>query len=198
MKNFTSGIAFALLFAASPAFAQDGDRPSLSGPHIGIDAVRDSLEANQPTSRIDKSRKGFGGRAHVGYDAVLGGMALIGGEIGIGTGGRTIDQVSLGGGRYKVNPGLTYDATARIGIAPGGRFALYGRTGYRWLKTEQSITGQTIGNFNRKLTEKGFTYGGGAEAAISGNLSVRAEFNRTKFSRDLRQNKISIGASLRF
>jgi outer membrane immunogenic protein len=58
--------------------------------------------------------------------------------------------------------------------------------------------GQTLGNFSRKVTEKGFTYGGGAEYAVSSAVSLRAEFNRTNFSRDLRQNKISLGAAFRF
>jgi outer membrane immunogenic protein len=198
MKRIFAGLITALLVAPIAAQAQDADRSPLAGAHVGIDVVRDSLEANQPTSSRDANRKGFGGRVNVGYDAVIGNIALIGAEIGIGTGGRTVDQASLAGGRYKVDPNLTYDATARLGIAPGGGFALYGRAGYRWLKTEQSVTGQTLGNFSRKVTEKGFTYGGGAEYAVSPNFSLRAEFNHTKFSRDLRQNKISLGAAFRF
>jgi outer membrane immunogenic protein len=198
MKTLFAGMIAAALLVPVAAQAQEGERSPLAGAHIGVDIVRDSLEANQPTSTRDKDRRGFGGRVNVGYDAVIGKIALIGAEIGIGKGGRTVDQASLAGGRYKVDPGLTYDATARLGIAPGGGFALYGRTGYRWLKTEQSVTSQTLGNFSRKLTEKGFTYGGGAEYAVSPNFSLRAEFNHTKFSKDLRQNKISLGAAVRF
>jgi outer membrane immunogenic protein len=198
MKTVFAGMIAAALLAPVAAQAQDGERSPLAGAHIGVDVVRDSLEANQPTSTRDTDRRGFGGRVNVGYDAVIGNIAMIGAEIGIGKGGRTADQASLAGGRYKVDPGLTYDATARLGIAPGGGFALYGRAGYRWLRTEQSVTGQTLGNFSRKLTEKGFTYGGGAEYAVSPNFSLRAEFNHTNFSKDLRQNKISMGAAFRF
>jgi outer membrane immunogenic protein len=198
MKKLVSGMFAIALVVPEAAQAQDADRSPLAGPHIGIDVVRDSLEANQPTSTRQANRNGFGGRINAGYDVVLGNIALIGAEIGVGTGGRTVDQASLAGGRYRVDPGLTYDATARIGIAPGGKFAVYGRAGYRWLRTEQSVTGQTAGNFSRKVTEKGFTYGAGAEYAISDNFSLRAEFNRTKFSPDLRQNKISVGAAIRF
>lgn len=198
MKTIFAGMMAAVLFAPVAAQAQDTERSRLAGAHIGVDVTRDSLEASQPTSTRDTDRKGFGGRVNVGYDAVIGNIALIGAEIGIGKGGRTVDQASLAGGRYKVDPGLNYDATARLGIAPGGGFALYGRAGYRWLRTEQSVTGQALGNFSRKVTEKGFTYGGGAEFAVSKNFSLRAEFNRTKFSKDLRQNKISLGAAIRF
>jgi outer membrane immunogenic protein len=198
MKKTLAGMAALLMLAPVAAHAQDGDRSPLAGPHIGADVVRDSLEANQPTSTRDQSKKGFGGRLHAGYDAVLGNTILMGAEIGVGTGGKTVNQASLAGGRYAVDPGLTYDVTGRLGIAPGGRFAVYGRAGYRWLKTTQSVTGQAAGNFSRKETERGFTYGGGVEVAASQNLSLRAEFNRTKFNNNLRQNKISLGASLRF
>jgi outer membrane immunogenic protein len=198
MKTIFAGMMATVLLAPVAAQAQNGERSSLAGAHIGVDVARDSLEANQPASTDDADRKGFGGRVNLGYDAVVGNIVLIGAEIGIGKGGRSVDQASPAGGRYKIDPDLTYDATARLGIAPGGGFALYGRAGYRWLKTEQSLTGQTLGNFNRNVTEKGFTYGGGAEFAISSNFALRAEFNRTKFSNDLRQNKISLGAAVRF
>lgn len=199
MKKLLAALSPILLLAPAAAHAQDGDKAALAGFHLGIDGFRDSLEAKQPTSTRDASRNGFGGRLNAGYDAVLGDIVLVGAEIGVGIGGKTVDQPSLvAGGRFKVDPGLSYDATARLGIAPGGRFALYGRAGYRWLKTEQSVTGQATGNFNRKETERGFTYGGGVEFAATESLSLRAEFNRTKFSDNLRQNRISLGAAIRF
>ena len=193
-------VALAALAFSAPAtaFAQESDAPSLAGFHVGFDGARNALEANQPTSKNDKSRAGLGGRFNAGYDVVLGQTVLLGAEFGLGKGGKTVDQPSLAGGRYKVDPGLTYDATARFGIAPGGAFALYGRAGYRWLKTQQSVSGQTAGNFSRKETEGGFTYGGGVEFAATKNLSVRAEFNRTRYSDNLRQSAVSIGAALRF
>jgi outer membrane immunogenic protein len=199
MKNVPLIMIAALLIMPAAAQAQDGDENRLQGPHIGIEAMRDSNKASQPASTREASRKGYGGRAHIGYDAVLGNVILAGVEIGAGIGGRTIDQASLvTPGRYKVDPGLSYDATARLGISPVNGLALYGRAGYRWLKTEQSVTGQTTGNFTRKETEKGLTYGGGIEFAATENISFRAEYNRTKFNDDLRQSKISLGASFRF
>lgn len=199
MKYFKFGLATALFVSPIAAFAGSGDENMLQGPHIGIDVVRDSNEARQPTSTTDASRNGFGGRAHVGYDAVLGDIILVGAEIGVGLGGKTVDQASIvQPGRYKINPGLTYDATARLGFSPVNGLAIYGRGGYRWLRVKESITGQTTGNFSRKQTEKGLTYGGGIELAVSENFSLRGEFNRTKFNKNFRQNKVSLGASIRF
>ena len=199
MKKIPLFLVAMALVSPVAANAQDADDNRLQGPHIGIEAVRDSNEASQATSTREASRKGYGSRVHAGYDAVLGNVVLVGAEIGVGLGGKTIDQASLvTPGRFKVDPGLSYDATGRIGITPTDGLAFYGRAGYRWLKTEQSVTGQTTGNFSRKETEKGFTYGGGMEFAATEYLSLRAEFNHTKYSDDLRQNKMSIGASIRF
>jgi outer membrane immunogenic protein len=192
----------AFLTLPSTAHAQSADRSPFAGPHITVETVRDSNEAEPPGSLksakgIDRSGIAVHGAA--GYDVALGGVGVIGVEAGIGTGGKTINQRSLAAvGQYRLNPGLTYDITARAGFAPTPNVLFYGRGGYRWLRTEQSITGQVTGNRSFKRIEKGITYGGGLEFAVSENLSLRGEFNRTKFSKDLRQNKISLGASIRF
>ncbi|NJS13312.1 MAG: porin family protein [Sphingopyxis sp.] len=198
MRMFTRALALAVAIAPGAAFAQSGEGSPLSGPHIGIDGVYDSLEANLPTSTAENTRRGFGGRVHAGYDIVLGDVALFGVEAGVGTGGRTVVQPSLAGGSFSVNPGLTYDVTARAGLALGGRVALYGRGGYRWLRTEQSISGQAANNSQRTATERGFTYGGGIEFALTDNIALRGEYNQTRFSSDLRQSKVSVGATIRF
>ena len=192
----------AFLMLPTAALAQDTDRFPFAGPHVTIEAARDSNEAEQPGSlrtTKGKDRSGIAVRGAAGYDVALGGIGIIGVEAGIGTGGKTINQRSLAAvGQYRVNPGLTYDITARAGFAPTPNILIYGRGGYRWLRTEQSITSQATGNRTFKRTEKGLTYGGGLEFAVSENLSLRGEFNRTKYSKDLRQNKISLGASIRF
>ena len=191
-------------FLALPVAAQAeeaGDSP-FAGPHLTIEGARDSNEAEQPgspKSAKGKDRSGIAVRGAAGYDVALGGVGIVGVEAGIGTGGKTINQRSLAAvGQSRVNPGLTYDITGRVGFAPTSNVLIYGRGGYRWLRTEQSIVGQVTGNRSFKRTEKGFTYGGGLEFAVSENLSLRGEFNRTKYSKDLRQNKISLGASIRF
>ncbi len=200
MKNIWVGIiaACAVMPTVVQAQAPDEGRSPLAGVHVGVDVSRDFNESSQTATSATKSRPGFGGRIHAGYDAVFGGIGLIGAEIGLGVGGRDIVQPSLAGGSYTVNPGFTYDVSARAGIVPATGLALYGRAGYRWLRVEQTVAGQLTGNGTTKLTEKGFTYGVGVEYALSPRFSVRAEFNRTKFSPVFRQNKVSIGASFRF
>ncbi|MEP2988633.1 MAG: porin family protein [Parasphingorhabdus sp.] len=199
MKSPFIFLATALLAAPAAVSAQDNSENQLQGLHFGIDATRDSNEVSQPTSTTEASRKGFGGRVHAGYDLVLGNFLLVGAEVGVGLGGRTVDQLSLTApGRYKADPGLSYDATARAGITPTNGLVVYGRGGYRWLRVEESVVDQAAGNFSNTITQKGFTYGGGIELALSENLAVRAEYNRTNFDQDFKQSKISVGALVRF
>lgn len=137
-------------------------------------------------------------RGAIGYDIAPVNGLILGVEAGAGTAGRTFGQASLRGGRYGFNPGLAYDATARIGIAPVSNLMFYGRAGYRWMRNQREITGQTMGNDTTKRTDRGFTYGAGIEYALSERFSLRAEFNRTNFDRNLTQNRVAAGASLRF
>jgi outer membrane immunogenic protein len=198
MRMFLPLVAIALSTMPALAAAQEGDRNSLAGPKVGVEIIRDVNETRQALGALTASRKGFGVRAFAGYDAVIGGIGLVGGEIGIGKGGRTTDQTSLLGGRFRVDPGLTYDATVRLGIIPTSGLVIYGRGGYRWLQVKRSLVSQTVGNGDVKSTEKGFTYGGGIEYAISPNLAFRVEGNRTEYDKDFIQNRVSVGASYRF
>jgi outer membrane immunogenic protein len=199
MKNMFAGTIAVALLTPAMAQAEDGDRNPLTGPKVGIEVTRDANQIRQTAGTLDAKRNGFGIRGFAGYDMAIGNVAIIGGEMGIGKGGRTSDQASLlAGGRYRVDPGLTYDATARIGFIPVENLMVYGRGGYRWLQTKQVISGQAAGNGTTKVTQKGFTYGGGLEYAVTPNIGLRAEFNRTNYDRNFKQNKISVGASLRF
>ena len=68
---------------------------------------------------------------------------MIGVEAGIGGGAKAVRQIGTRG-QYLVDPGLTYDVTARAGfvVAPGA--LIYGRAGYRWLQTDRTTTPRTL------------------------------------------------------
>ena len=202
MKMIATLIAATLIIAPGAAFAQDTGDARFKGGFVGIEVGRDSHEVRQPgapTTRDGVDRKGINGRVFAGYDLNLGGVAVLGVEAGIGKGGRTVRQNSLvAPGRYAVDPGLGYDATGRIGFTPTSSVLVYGRGGYRWLRTQRIISGQATGNGTSKLTEKGWTYGGGAEFALGQNFSIRAEYDRTSYSKDFKSSKIAVGAAIRF
>ena len=202
MKKIATIIAGTLVLAPSAAFAQDTENSPFNGGFVGIEASRESHDLRQPgtpstTNRVD--RKGINGRVFAGYDLNLGGVAVLGVEAGISKGGRTVRQNSLvTPGRYAVDPGFGYDVTGRIGFTPTPSLLIYGRGGYRWLRTERIISGQLTGNGTSRLTEKGLTYGGGLEFALGQKFSIRAEYDRTNFSKDFKSSKIAVGAALRF
>ena len=202
MKKIATIIAATLVLAPGAAFAQDSEDTHFNGGFVGIEASRDSHEVRQPSApstRDGVDRKGINGRVFAGYDLKLGGVAVLGVEAGISKGGRTVTQNSLvTPGRYAVDPGFGYDVTGRIGFTPTPSLLIYGRGGYRWLRTERIISGQVTGNGTSKLTEKGLTYGGGLEVAFGQKFSIRAEYDRTNYSKDFKSSKIAVGAALRF
>lgn len=173
-----------------------------NGAHVTVEVGRNDTRARQPGAPVssDGARKaGLGKvRGAIGYDAAIGTSLLIGAEAGVGMGGRAFSQPSIGGGQYRFSPGFSYDLTARAGLMPVTNLLIYGRGGYRWMRNKEEISGQTIGNRIIKDTDGGWTYGGGVEFALTPDFSVRGEYNRTNFDKNLRQNRLSLGGSLRF
>lgn len=193
----TASLAF--LGGAAQAEAQEAEA-MFSGPKIGLEVSRSRETLRNDPGGIGATgkagRNGISYRAFAGYDAQFGSV-VIGAEAGIGHGGRTVTQTGSTG-RFAVNPGLTFDASARAGVAVIPEVLLYGRGGYRWLQTETTRIPSTGATLVADRTERGFAWGGGAEMAMSRNFALRAEYNRANLSRDLRDSRISLAATLRF
>jgi outer membrane immunogenic protein len=193
MRNlFLAGTAL-LMLVPGFAFAEAGtDAETFTGAKVGVDVsrVRTSLLGDPGNiGATNKSAKnGVGFRGYVGYDLQVGNTFVVGAEAGIGGGGKAVTQTGARG-RYTVDPGLTYDISARAGIVPAPGLLLYGRIGYRWLRTDQKTV--------LSLANAG-TYGAGAEILASPSFSLRAEYNRTPYSRNFKANALSIGGAFRF
>lgn len=200
---------FTILFAALascvvavPAFAGPETAP-FTGPKIGVDLGYDFNNAGAilPGDK-SQTREAAGGpsiRGFAGYDLALDPAIIVGLEAGIGTGGHE-STLPFAGGSTSISPGLTYDLTGRVGFVATPKLLLYGRGGVRWLRTTNETVSTTPNQVvaENKSTESGLTYGAGAEYALTSKVSMRAEFNRTRFDRDLSQNKISVGAAFHF
>jgi opacity protein-like surface antigen len=169
----------------------------LAGLHVGVDLSRSALEARQTGSTVEKDRKGVAVRAHVGYDVPIGPI-LLGGELGVGTGGRTVSIADANGDRFSVDPGVAYDLSGRAGVLVVPGALVYGRVGYAWLRTRQTATDRTTELFSLKRTNAGVTYGGGIEVAVAGPIALRAEYTHARYTSRLKQDRLSLGASLRF
>jgi len=175
---------------------------SFTGVKIGaeISRVRETLRADSGNvgATAKSTRNGIGYRGYLGYDYQIG-PVVIGAEAGIGGGGRSIRQ-SGARGSYVLDPGLRYDVSARAGLVPVDGLLIYGRGGYRWLKSERrtTSTGASALPATTKQTERAVTYGVGAELLVDKHFSLRAEYDRTPYDRNLRANAFSMGAAFRF
>lgn len=202
MKHFRILLLLTASAVTSPAFAGEETAPFV-GPKVGIEAGYDFNNASKilpaSTTRTSEAAGGPSVRGFLGYDTAIGNSMVVGAEVGIGAGGRE-STLPFTTGSYSLSPRVTYDLTGRVGFVAAPGLLLYGRAGVRWLKTQRetisTIPAQAIAERNQ--TNSGLTYGVGAEYALSSKLSLRGEFNRTRYNRDLNQNKVSIGAAYHF
>lgn len=202
MKNYLVPLALLAGAVTSPALAGQNTDP-FTGPKVGVEAGYDFNNASQvlpgATVRTREAANGPSVRGFLGYDAPIGDAIVVGGEIGIGAGGRE-STLPFTTGNYSLSPRLSYDLTGRLGVVAAPGLLLYGRAGVRWLQTQRetvsTVPAQVVAE--RKQTNSGLTYGVGAEFALMPKLTLRTEFNHTRYDRDLNQNKISVGASYHF
>jgi outer membrane immunogenic protein len=113
---------------------------------------------------------GLAGGAHVGYNFQS--QRIVGGVEGDVTFG-AIRSGSLGSGEF--NQSLLSSLRVKGGYAFGNMLA-YGTIGSAWSTTDYSYVGGSSGE-----TVKGMVFGGGAEYAITRNVSLRAELLRYNF-----------------
>lgn len=202
MKTIATAAAIALAIVPAIAHAQDEDAPSFTGARIGLEASSERISIRRDLGNIGTTqrdtRSSIGYRGYLGYDVDLGGV-VIGGEAGIAGGGKTVRQNGTRG-QYLVDPGLSYDVSARAGVVVTPGVMLYARGGYRWLQTDRTTigTGANPARVTVEQTDGGLTYGAGVEAIVSKHIVVRAEYDRTPYDRALRANKIAIGAAFKF
>lgn len=202
MKIYLVAVALTSCAIASPALAGE-NAESFAGPKVGVDVGYDFNNVSQvlpgSTVRTREAASGPSVRGFLGYDAAVSQSVVVGGEFGIGAGGGE-STLPFTGGSYSLSPRLSYDLTGRIGIAASPGLLLYGRAGVRWLRTTRETVSTTPSQVipERSQTNSGFTYGAGAEFAVAPKLTLRTEFNHTRYGRDLNQNKISIGAAYHF
>lgn len=198
MKFYIAASAFILFVVPHIARAQDA--PSFAGAKIGVEASRERISVRRDPGAIGATnttaKNAIGYRGFVGYDVAVGPVVL-GAEAGIGGGSKSVRQAGTRG-QYLVDPGLTYDLTARAGVIVTPGVLLYGRAGYRWLQTDRTTTPTTGPRLVREQTDGGITYGGGAEVMVDRHFSLRAEYDRTVYDRTLRANKIAVGGVFKF
>ncbi|WP_448663991.1 outer membrane protein [Sphingomonas sp. CJ20] len=196
-----SALAVAPLSAEAQDAASDRAASRFAGAHVTLEAGLVDNDLRRDGVSIDAAGKHYVNfpavRVAIGYDIAPANGIVLGVEAGLGTAARRTDERPIGKGRG-FGAGQTYDATARLAFAPSQSLLLYGRGGYRWMRSEREDAGKAPGVATRKHTDGGMTYGAGIEYAMSRSVALRAEYMRTNFAKDLKQNRLSLGATLRF
>lgn len=179
------------------------EAPRFAGIKIGSDSEYRWIDADYAVSSIassikrKKSDAGF--RAHVGYDAQIGGVLVVGAEGGIGRGEPTVSAASALGD-YTLKTGWSWDASGRAGLLAAPSALVYGRAGYSWLRVHEKTDFRAAASKDLDSwgTEKGFLFGGGIEMAVSHRMFVRAEYDRVDYGHGLTTSKALIGFSAGF
>lgn len=176
------------------------DAPIFGGIKIGSDSDYRWIDTDYALSSIASStnrKKGDAGfRAHVGYDAQIGDVLVIGAEGGIGRGEPTVSATSSLG-VYTLKTGWSWDASGRAGLLAAPSALVYGRAGYSWLRVHEKTDFRAVASKDLDSwgTEKGSLFGGGIEMAVSHRMFVRAEYNRVNYGHGLATSKALIGFS---
>lgn len=191
------------LVAAGTAQAQDGSDKSFDGFKIGASAGINRTSIDKPVAgekaELDVAKSGFDWRGYVGYDVQTDSNIVLGVELGVGGGGRTFEQ-KVGTTKVKADPGLTFDASARLGYAVGNSLLVFGKAGWARQHFDLTATPGAIGAkpVTTQIKENGFLFGGGAEVALSPSFAVRGEFDRVRFSDEVKRNRFLLGGVMRF
>lgn len=185
-------------FGLAPALAQAN---SFDGFKIGAEASlqKNKVQITTPQNvELSGSDKGLNLRGFAGYDFSLSNSILLGGEIGVSRGGSTV-EAATGTTTIEVDPGLTFDASARAGFIPAKNVLFYGRVGYMNSKVRLTTTntGATPSTLSSKNRDGGLLWGVGTELKLSRGLGVRAEYRRSKLD-ELKTKQFVVGGYLKF
>ncbi|WP_312164274.1 porin family protein [Phenylobacterium sp.] len=197
MKFWISPLAAALALGATAASAEP-----FQGFHAGVGVGGSKLQSqdNIPgfTRKADDDAKGFTYRGFVGYDIKLSERVVLGVEAGVSNGDKKIES-RVDTARVKVDPGVGYDVTGRLGLVATDNLMVYGRAGWAREKFEREIRfSNNSAVLHNDKDANGALFGVGAEYALSDNVAVRAEYDRTNFKDDRKRDRLMVSAAYRF
>ena len=172
-------LLFAAVFVAglSTAGAASAQETVFDGFYVGGQVGYSSIDAEVSTSAgsAEDDIDGFGGGGFVGFGFTNGGF-YGGVEAGIGYDGAEWSETG-GGITVDIETQLTYDVGVRLGGVVSENVLVYGRIGWVRTNTEFTVTG--LGSDDEDFD--GFRFGGGLEALIADNISVRGEYTFTSY-----------------
>lgn len=179
MRNIAIVSAVAALAVATPALAAN------SGAYVGVGVTHDNLggsadlENNENGNDID----GIGGTVFAGYDFALSENVFAGVEANF-----DLASAKAGPKGNSFELDHAFGVSARLGYNLNSSTALYGRVGYQNGRvTDVSTTTVDDGTTTTttvkttKTSYDGLRLGAGLETALTEQLSLRFEYNRTHY-----------------
>ncbi|MDC7788869.1 outer membrane beta-barrel protein [Rhodoplanes sp. TEM] len=177
-------------FAPAPAFSWTG---CYIGAHVGAGSLEGSVADYSSIFYYDSvtDRTGVGAIAggQIGCNYQVGMLVLgIEGE-GAWSGVKRTSELSYDDYTYsaELKSKYTYDVAARIGVA-FDRALVYGKLGWAWGKFDYASSygyaGLTSRDGSASATLNGVLLGLGLEYALTGNWTVKAEYNYLNFGAD--------------
>ncbi len=177
MKRILSSVAAVALTAG---FATAASAEPFNGPYVGVQAGWSQDDVGTPSTpagdvTFDRSQDSVSGGLFMGYDYKISPRVVVGAEAGVQVAADDSIVRDFGSTRVTMDPERSLDLTARAGYLVNDDTLLYARGGYTNARVKTSIE-DSAGIRSASTNRDGWLVGGGAEHALSDNVSARLEY----------------------
>lgn len=181
MKKIISASIIGLAFAATPAFAQDGDEANFSGPYVGAYVGYDHVTISVDGSSGSKDGVAFGGI--IGYNFNLGDAVVgIEGEFGDASTQQEETDLLVVGDQAILAANRDLFIGARLGFKASPKMLVYVKGGYADTRVKLAYDDNDGFAFSASDNVHGLRIGGGIDYAVGRHVSVRLEYRYTDYS----------------
>lgn len=195
-----NGVNLMRLFAASlllsaiatPAFAQDSDKPFEGASITAITGI-------DGTSQFGAKGTGVSYGAQAGYDIQRGKLVLgVEGEVAGSTAKACVTYTTGAGYCSKADRDLYVGG--KLGVAVGNSTLLYAKAGYTNFRDKFSYADPATpaNNYKGSGVMDGVRGGVGVEQKVTGNVSLKAEYRYSNYEAGYSRNQGVVGLGFRF
>ncbi len=190
MKLILAGsVSLAMALCAVPASAQVFD-----GPYVGLQAGWNHDKVGNTPSDIgnldmQNSRDSFTGGVFAGYNYKVAPRVVLGVEAGFNLGA----DDAIRNATAVIDPNYSFDVGARAGYLVNEKTMVYVRGGYENTRARiASVDGNGHDTFD------GWSIGGGAERALTSNISARLEYRYSDLNGSFDRHQALVGVAYNF
>lgn len=160
-------------FVTPPAFTWTGFYAGINGGYAG-----GSSSGSRQTGAKTKSSAPFGGQAGYNYQwgSVVSGVELDFDRMNVESRG-----TFAGGAGYKASASYLGTVRGRLGYAVADRLLVFGTAGFALAQMSMSVP--DMSRRSKSQWHQGYVVGGGAEYAITDNVTLKAEYLYTRLDK---------------